>query len=72
MYLAFRGITLILLAPSLALLTIILTGGLPILSAYTQIFMANTGDFIVALFLAILLLIACNWKRLTDLRASLD
>jgi H+/gluconate symporter-like permease len=72
MYLAFRGITLILLAPSLALLTIILTGGLPILSAYTQIFMANTGDFIVALFLAILLLIACNWKRLTDLRASFD
>jgi H+/gluconate symporter-like permease len=50
MYLAFRGITLILLAPGMALLTVILTGGLPILAAYTQIFMTNTGDFIVAFF----------------------
>ena len=50
MYLAFRGITLILLAPLAALLAALLTGGLPILGAYTQIFMANTGDFIVAFF----------------------
>jgi len=50
MYLAFRGITLILLAPLMALLAVLLTGGLPILAAYTQIFMTNTGDFIVAFF----------------------
>lgn len=50
MYLAFRGITLILLAPGMALLAVVLTGGLPILAAYTQIFMANTGDFIVDFF----------------------
>ncbi len=50
MYLAFRGITLILLAPATALLAVALTGGLPILAAYTQIFMTNTGDFIVAFF----------------------
>jgi len=50
MYLAFRGITLILLAPATALLAVVLTGGLPVLAAYTQIFMTNTGDFIVAFF----------------------
>ncbi len=50
MYLAFRGITLILLAPAAAMLAVLLTGGLPILAAYTQIFMSNTGDFIVAFF----------------------
>ncbi len=49
-YLAFRGITLILLAPAMALLAVLLTGGMPILAAYTQIFMTNTGDFIVAFF----------------------
>ena len=49
-YFAFRGITLILLAPGAALLALALTGGLPILAAYTQIFMTNTGQFIVAFF----------------------
>ena len=50
MYFAFRGITLILLAPLMAMLAVLLTGDLPILAAYTQIFMANTGDFIIAFF----------------------
>jgi H+/gluconate symporter-like permease len=50
MYLAFRGITLILLAPVMALLAAALTGGLPILAAYTQIFMSNTGGFIISFF----------------------
>ena len=49
-YLAFRGITLILLSPAAALLAAGLTGGLPILAAYTQIFMTNTGQFIIAFF----------------------
>ncbi len=49
-YFAFRGVTLILLAPATALLAVLLTGGLPILAAYTQIFMVSTGDFIVAFF----------------------
>ena len=49
-YLAFRGITLILLAPGMALLAVALTGGLPILAAYTQIFMSKTGSFIIAFF----------------------
>ncbi len=50
MYLAFRGVTLLVLAPGMALLAALLTGGLPLLAAYTQIFMASTGDFIVAFF----------------------
>ena len=50
MYLAFRGFTLILLAPATALLAATLTGGLPILGAYTQIFMANVGQFIISFF----------------------
>ena len=50
MYFAFQGITLILLAPGMALLAVLLTGGLPILAAYTQIFMNSAGQFIVAFF----------------------
>src|SRR5262245_9465812 len=49
-YLAYRGITLILLAPGTALVAVVLTGGLPILAAYTQIFMTQTGKFIIAFF----------------------
>lgn len=49
-FLAFRGITLILLAPGVAMLAALGTGGLPLLAGYTQVFMARTGDFIVAFF----------------------
>jgi len=49
-FFAFRGVTLILLAPAGALLAVVLTGGLPLLAAYTQIFMGNTGDFIASFF----------------------
>ena len=50
MYLAYRGVTLILVAPGTALLAVVLTGGLPILAAYTQVFMTSTGQFIIAFF----------------------
>ncbi len=49
-YLAFRGITLILLAPAMALLAAALAGGVPLLAAYTQVFMGATGDFIISFF----------------------
>jgi H+/gluconate symporter-like permease len=49
-YLAFRGISLLMLAPLMALLAVLFTGDLPILAAYTKIFMTNVGDFIVAFF----------------------
>ncbi len=50
MYLAYRGITLIILAPAAALLAAALTGDLPVLGAYTQIFMSNVGAFIISFF----------------------
>jgi H+/gluconate symporter-like permease len=50
MYLAFRGVTLLILAPAMALFAALLTGGLPLLATYTQVFMTNTGDFIIAFF----------------------
>ena len=50
MYFAFRGITLLVLAPLMALLAALLTGGLPLLASYTQIFMVNLGEFAVAFF----------------------
>ena len=50
MYFAFKGVTLLLLAPMMAVLAAILTGGLPPLAAFTQVFMMNTADFILAFF----------------------
>jgi len=50
MYFAFRGVTLLLLAPVMALFAVALTGALPLLGAYTQIFMVSTGRFIVDFF----------------------
>ena len=50
MYFAFKGVTLLILAPLMALLAAVMTGGLPPLGAYTQVFMINTTDFIFAFF----------------------
>ncbi|MCU0839885.1 MAG: GntP family permease [Rhodospirillales bacterium] len=49
-YFAYRGVSLIILAPLTGLLAVVLDGGLPPLSAYTQIFMRNAGGFVVAFF----------------------
>ncbi len=50
MYFAFRGFTLLLIAPVMALLAVALSGSLPLLASYTQIFMTNAGGFIVDFF----------------------
>lgn len=63
-YLAFRGISLIVLAPVMATLAALLTGGLPLLAAYTQIFMTNLGGFVVAFFP--LFLLGAVFGRLMD------
>ncbi len=63
-YLAFRGISLLLLAPLMAMLAVILGGGVPALAGYTQIFMANMGDFIIAFFP--LFLLGAIFGRLMD------
>jgi H+/gluconate symporter-like permease len=50
MYFAFRGVTLLILAPGMALLAALIAGGLPLLAAYTQIFMTGAGEFIITFF----------------------
>ncbi|MGZ9034634.1 MAG: GntP family permease, partial [Rhodospirillales bacterium] len=68
-YFAFKGISLITLAPVAALFTAAVTGDLPILGAYTQIFMGNTGSFIVSFF-PLFLLGAIFGKLMDDTGAA--
>ncbi len=65
MWLAFRGISVLILGPAMAVVAILVAGGLPILGAYTQIFMRSTGDFIV-LFFPLFLLGAIFGKLMDD------
>jgi len=69
MYLAFRGISVLILAPAMGLLAVVFAGGFPILGAYTQIFMRSTGDFIV-LFFPLFLLGAIFGKLMDDSGAA--
>ncbi|TVS03847.1 MAG: GntP family permease [Rhodobacteraceae bacterium] len=50
MYLAYRGVSLLLLAPALALFAVFAAQGGPVLASYTQIFMDATGGFIIQFF----------------------
>jgi len=50
MYLAYRGISVIILAPALALLAVFIGGNAPIMATYTQIFMVSMGEFAVKFF----------------------
>lgn len=50
MYLAYRGVNVLILAPLLALLAVLFSGGLPILGTYTQIFMRALGDYVTTYF----------------------
>ena len=65
MYLAYRGISVLILAPTMAVVAVLIAGGLPILGSYTQIFMRNTGDFIV-LFFPLFMLGAIFGKLMDD------
>jgi H+/gluconate symporter-like permease len=49
-YLAYRGVSLLLLAPALAVLAAAATGEGPMLGTYTQVFMRATGEFVVRYF----------------------
>jgi H+/gluconate symporter-like permease len=49
-YLAYRGISLLLLTPALAILAVLAAEGGPLLASYTQIFMQATGGFIIQFF----------------------
>jgi H+/gluconate symporter-like permease len=50
MYLAYRGINVLILAPLLAMLAVVLSGGLPIFATYTQLFMKALGNYIIVYF----------------------
>ncbi|MBE0488559.1 MAG: GntP family permease [Halomonas sp.] len=50
MYLAYRGISLLILAPVLAVLVALVSVDTPLLASYTQVFMGAAGDFIVRYF----------------------
>ncbi len=48
--LAYRGISLLILAPGLAALVALISVEAPLLASYTQVFMGAAGDFIVRFF----------------------
>lgn len=50
MFLAYRGLSLLLLAPVMAMLAVLMAEGGPLLASYTQVFMQATGGFIIQYF----------------------
>ena len=50
MYLAYRGINVLILAPLLALLAVLMSGDLPVLATYTQVFMKSLGGYVIIYF----------------------
>ncbi len=50
MALAYRGVSVLILAPLMALLAALFTPGAPLLASYTQVFMPALGGFVIAFF----------------------
>lgn len=50
MFLAYRGLSLLLLTPALALLAVLVADGGPVLASYTQVFMKAMGGFVIQYF----------------------
>jgi H+/gluconate symporter-like permease len=50
MYLAYRGLSLLILAPALAALVALVSVDTPLLASYTQVFMGAASDFILRYF----------------------
>lgn len=65
MYLAYRGVSVLLLAPVMALLATLFAEGVPLLASYTQVFMRATGEFII-LYFPLFLLGALFGKLMDD------
>jgi len=55
MWLAFRGVSILILAPALGALVVLATFEQPVLATYTQVFMVAVGGFIVSYFPVFLL-----------------
>jgi H+/gluconate symporter-like permease len=64
-YLAYRGISVLILAPLLAVAALLFEWGTPILASFTQVFMRATGEFIV-LYFPLFLLGAIFGKLMDD------
>ena len=71
MYLAYRGVSVLILGPVMALVAVIFAGGVPLLATYTQIFMPAAGQFIV-LYFPLFLLGAIFGKLMDDSGAALS
>jgi H+/gluconate symporter-like permease len=69
MFLAYRGISVLILAPAMALLAVLLSPDAPLLASYTQVFMKALGGF-VALFFPLFLLGAIFGKLMEDSGAA--
>lgn len=65
MYLAYRGISVLITAPLMALVAVLFAGDTPILGSYTQVFMRETGSFII-LYFPLFLLGAIFGKLMDD------
>src|SRR6187455_278531 len=50
MFLAYRGVSVIVLAPLVALLAVLFAGDVPLLATYTQVFMVALGGFVSKYF----------------------
>lgn len=50
MFLAYRGVSVLILAPALALLAVLFAQGGPVLGSYTQIFMTALGGYVIKFF----------------------
>jgi H+/gluconate symporter-like permease len=70
MWLAYRGISVLVLAPVLALLAVLIDGDLPLLAVYTQVFMTALGGFVVKYFP--LFLLGALFGRLTSDSGAAD
>lgn len=49
-FLAYRGVSVLLLGPLMALLAVLFAAGVPLMASYTQVFMPAAGGFIVQFF----------------------
>ena len=50
MALAYRGLSVLVVAPAAAMLAVMFAAGTPLLASYTQVFMTAAGQFVVAYF----------------------
>ena len=69
-YFAYRGISVVIIAPIMASLAVLLAGETLILGAYTQVFMKATGNFIILYFP--LFLLGAIFGKLMDDSGSAD